>query len=73
MRTIVDIPDNHILALKKLSLELKVSRAEIVRQALCDYLKRIDKKKEIYKSAFGILKNAGLDGVEYQRIIRNDW
>ena len=73
MRTIVDIPDTQIKFLDKLSKEKHLSRAEIIRQALSDYINSIHETKETYKSAFGLWKNKNLDSIDYQSQIRSEW
>ena len=40
MRTVVDLPDEQIEPLKALAQQMKLSRAELVRRAVADYLRR---------------------------------
>ena len=73
MRTIVDIPDMQIKILNQLSKKQKVSRAEIIRQALAGYITNYNKSKKSYKLAFGIWKDRKIDGLLYQEKLRGDW
>ncbi len=50
-----------------------MSRAEIIRQALADYVTNYTKSKKGYKSAFGIWKDQKLDGLLYQKKLRGEW
>ena len=72
MRTIVDLPDRQIEALERISKSRKLSRAELIRQAVDRYL--ADHAPDA-AAAFGIWKNAGLrgDGLAYQRRMRREW
>lgn len=73
MRTIIDIPDIQVKVLNKLSKKKRVSRAEIIRQALTNYIANDSKTKKSYKKAFGLWKDKKLDSVEYQKNLRNEW
>ena len=73
MRTIIDIPDVQVKVLNQLSKKKKVSRAEIVRQALTNYITEYTSTKKSYKESFGIWKDKKLDSIEYQRQLRNEW
>ena len=66
MRTIVDIPTDSIKMLKQLSEEKKVSRAEIIRQAISHYISNYLESKKESKSAFGIWKKKNLNSILYQ-------
>ncbi len=72
MRTLVDIPDNQVEALASICAEEKVSRAEIIRRAIRDY---IAKKSPETVDAFGLWKKESgfSDGLEYQEKLRGDW
>lgn len=71
MRTIVDLPDAQIEALRVLEERNNVSRAELVRQAVAEYVvKRIETH-----DAFGVWKSrkTKFDGVKYQQALRDEW
>ena len=73
MRTIVDIPDDQIKILNQMVQRKKVSRAEVIRQALASYIASDARAKKGYKSAFGIWKKLKLDSVQYQQKLRSEW
>jgi metal-responsive CopG/Arc/MetJ family transcriptional regulator len=73
MRTIIDIPDTQVQTLKQLARKNKISRAEIVRQALVNYIAQHTKIATAYKKSFGIWKNRQLDSVDFQRKLRDEW
>lgn len=79
MRTIVDLPDEDIKHLDAIGKKEDVSRTELVRRAVAQYL---DSEKQRSLDAidkyYGFLKDVpgafdGLDGVEYQRKMRAEW
>ncbi|WPY01411.1 hypothetical protein Trichorick_01323 [Candidatus Trichorickettsia mobilis] len=73
MRTIVDIPDAQIKILYQLSKKKKLSRAEIIRQALAIYIVNDAESKKSYKFAFGIWKEKQVDSLSYQQKLRSEW
>lgn len=70
MRTLVDIPDRQIKELKAICEIEKVSRAEVIRQAIASY---IEKKKPVTVEAFGLWKKRKVDGLTYQERVRSEW
>ncbi|GAO36084.1 hypothetical protein SCT_1483 [Sulfuricella sp. T08] len=70
MRTLVDIPDRQIKDLTAICEAEKVSRAEVVRRAISDYL---EKKKPGVAEAFGLWKGRKVDGLTYQEQARSEW
>jgi predicted transcriptional regulator len=71
MRTVIDLPDDQIAPLKQLADALKVSRAELIRRAVADYLRRFEAPTD--DVAFGIWKQHGEDGLAYQTRMRSEW
>jgi hypothetical protein len=71
MRTIIDPPDEQIAPLKELASALNVSRAELIRRAVGDYLSRFEPPAD--DTAFGIWKQHGEDGLAYQARMRSEW
>jgi len=71
MRTIVDLPEEQIEVLKRLSKQTRSSRAELVRRAIAEYLQRHD--SELTEDAFGIWRHQPRDGLDYQRRMREEW
>jgi hypothetical protein len=72
MRTIIDLPDRQIEALERISKSRKLSRAELIRQAVDRYL--ADHAPDA-AAGFGLWKRAGAreDGLAYQRRLRREW
>ena len=75
MRTLVDIPDEQIDDLAVICEAKKVSRAEVIRQAIAVY---IGTNKLVPADAFGLWKakqpdSIVLDGLTYQEQARAEW
>ena len=71
MRTIVDLPDKQIEALKRMSETAHSSRAELVRRAIDEYLARHLPAQN--DGAFGLWKKRHIDGVTFQENARDEW
>jgi predicted transcriptional regulator len=71
MRTVIDLPDEQIEPLKELASALNISRAELIRRAVADYLCRFEAPAD--DTAFGIWKQQGEDGLAYQERMRSEW
>ena len=71
MRTVIDLPDEQIEPLKALAHQMRLSRAELVRRAVADYLRRHRPAPE--DAAFGLWQDRGEDGVAYQERLRSEW
>lgn len=77
MRTIIDLTDEQLAALKRLCEREKISRAEAVRRAVDKLLQEqesatADRKADL-DAVFGAWKHRNIDGLEYQRKIRSEW
>lgn len=77
MRTIVDLPDEQIRGLAEYCEREHVSRAEALRRAVAVLLTEAERRREEREKAldavFGMWKDRGVDGVEYQRALRAEW
>jgi len=71
MRTIVDIPASQLESLDRQCHLEGISRAEAVRRALTAHLAR--QSSRAASSAFGLWRNEGVDGLEYERRVRAEW
>ena len=71
MRTVIDLPEAQLEALKKLEQQQNVSRADLVGQAVAEYVV----KHVSTTDALGAWKTAQpkLDGLDHQRALRDDW
>lgn len=70
MRTLIDLPDPQVEELNALSQARKVSRAELIRQAVAVFLSA---NKSDTEQAFGLWAQHGVDGVAYQKKVRSEW
>ena len=70
MRALVDIPKQQLDALAEIGRQKGVSRAEVIRTAVDQYLG--GKPKGGFAEFQGIWKT-GEDGVAYQRRLRDEW
>jgi metal-responsive CopG/Arc/MetJ family transcriptional regulator len=71
-RMLVGFPDQDIYALDALSGLKRVSRAELIRQAVSQYLEQAKPAAPLEK-AFGVWKGKGVDGLAYQQRLREEW
>lgn len=71
MRTIVELPDDQIEALASLCLSEGISRAEAIRRAISAYVGQ--RRHATVAAAFGIWRDRPLDGLEFQRELRDEW
>jgi Ribbon-helix-helix protein, copG family len=71
MRTIIEIPEAQLHALRDLCRREKVSRAEAIRRAVADYAR--SKQAGAGQQAFGLWRRRRLDGLAYQRRLRRGW
>ena len=70
MRALIDIPKQQLDALTEIGRQKGVSRAEVIRTALDQYLKNSQPGGfEEFKGIWG----AGEDGVAFQRRMREEW
>jgi len=72
MRTIVDLPPQHVQQLDRFSAQARISRAELIRRAVADYLQRHPLMDSAIP-AFGLWANRKEDGLAYQERIRAEW
>ena len=74
MRTLVDIPEEHIRKLDTLAVKARRSRAAEIREAIERHLRGAVDKSWIYGEGYGYWKDRDDigDGVEYQQAMRED-
>lgn len=70
MRALVDIPDRQIEELTVICEAKRLSRAEVIRQAISAY---IEKNRPGTVEAFGLWKSRKVDGLAYQEQMRSEW
>lgn len=71
MRTVIDIPDDQIEALRQISERANASRAEVIRRAIVDYVARHAPDEE--DDAFGLWRDREGDALEIEDEIRSEW
>lgn len=71
MRTVIDVPDEMIQSLDRVSGTEKRSRAALIREAITEYLRM--KSVPSAEAAFGLWKQKRTDGVRYQNDLRDEW
>jgi Arc/MetJ-type ribon-helix-helix transcriptional regulator len=68
LRTLVSIPESMASKLDNLAKKKHLSRSDVIRTAIEDWLKTQTKP-----DAFGILKASKVDGIKLQRKLRSEW
>jgi metal-responsive CopG/Arc/MetJ family transcriptional regulator len=71
MRTIVDLPEEQLKALASIGKREKVSRAELIRRAVAEYLRRLGSGST--HEAFGIWRDRGEESLDIQNRLRDEW
>lgn len=71
MRAIIDLDDDTDRILKRLARQQGSSRAQVVREAIVQYLH--NQAGAPTASAFGLWKKTRPEGVTYQRQLRKEW
>jgi hypothetical protein len=73
VRTLIEIPDHQIEDLTAIGAARKVSRAQLVREAIDAFIQRYRPSRE---SAFGLWRGRPetlKDGLDYQERLRSEW
>jgi hypothetical protein len=70
-RIVIDLPDDDLRLLDAIKNIRKITRAEIIRQALDNYLK--DNRLSEADGAFGSWRNQKEDGLTFQTTLREEW
>jgi len=75
MRTIINIPDAVVAALDNISQSTKVSRAEVIRRAIQQFLKNHLPATSDQSEGFGLWRDRPIasDGLAYEDQIRAEW
>jgi len=72
MRTVIEIPEQQLEQMKPMFEQEDISRAELIRRAIGEYLKRYE-SIEGGSSAFGLWSDESEDGLSYQEKLRSEW
>ncbi|MRS91927.1 ribbon-helix-helix protein, CopG family [Enterobacteriaceae bacterium RIT714] len=70
-RILLDLSDEVIHRLDDLKQYRNLPRAELLREAIEQYLER--QSQTVISSALGIWQECDEEGVEYQRKLRDEW
>ena len=84
MRTLIDLSEQHLAQLTRLAKTRKVSRAQVMREAVASYLEAAPELKtrtDWVAEGFGALVETPLtidgrayaDALDYQTALRSDW
>ena len=71
MRTVVDLPEDQLRAIKALAKRQNISQAEAIRRAVGAYL-TIQTVPDRESPAFGLWRSRS-DGLRYQEDLRGEW
>ncbi len=71
-RALVGISESTLKELDALSEIRHVSRSELIRQAVAQYLEKL-RPSEQADDAFGLWKDREVDGLDYQARMRAEW
>ncbi len=72
-RILLDLSDEVIKRLDDLKVQRNLPRAELLREAVEQYLERQDQAKTTISRALGLWQGCEEDGVDYQRKLREEW
>ncbi|EGT0663961.1 MULTISPECIES: ribbon-helix-helix domain-containing protein [Citrobacter] len=72
-RILLDLSDDVIKRLDDLKVQRNLPRAELLREAVEQYLERQDRAEITISNALGLWQGCEEDGVEYQRKLREEW
>ena len=75
MRTLVDIPEDDLAIISRVTKAQSISCAEFIRRAIAQSLASYRKTQiqKVREAAFGLLAGSPIDGMEYQERIRREW
>ena len=75
MRTLVELRDSQVDALKRLSERTQASRAELIRRAVDAYLQKQEatERSEGLRAAFGCWAGPSPDALDIEDAVRREW
>ena len=71
MRTVIELPAEQLRQLADVCRREGVSRADVIRRAVADYLGARHARDG--DDVFGIWRDRNLDGLQYERRLRREW
>jgi len=72
-RILLDLSDDVLQRLDDLKKQRNLSRAELLREAVEQYLAKQGLAENTISSALGLWQGCEEDGVEYERKLREEW
>ena len=72
-RILLDLSDDVIQRLDDLKVQRNIPRAELLREAVEQYLEKQDRAKDTISSALGLWQDCEEVGMDYQRQLRKEW
>ncbi|EBS8366031.1 CopG family transcriptional regulator [Salmonella enterica] len=72
-RILLDLSDEAIKRLDDLKKQRNLPRAELLREAVEQYLERQGLAQNTISNALGLWQGCEEDGVEYERKLREEW
>ncbi|EMB4693772.1 CopG family transcriptional regulator [Citrobacter farmeri] len=72
-RILLDLSDEAIKRLDDLKQLRNLPRAELLREAVEQYLERQGQAETMISNSLGIWQGCEEDGVEYQKTLREEW
>lgn len=72
-RILLDLSDDVIKQLDDLKQQRNLSRAELLREAVEQYLERQNQAETAIANALGLWQSCDEDGLEYERKLREEW
>ena len=71
MRTVIELPEEQLRQLADVCRREGLSRAEVIRRAVADYLDARHVRDG--DDVFGLWRDRNLDGLQYERRSRREW
>ncbi|WP_233470912.1 MULTISPECIES: CopG family transcriptional regulator [Citrobacter] len=72
-RVLLDLPDDVIKRLDDFKKQRNLPRAELLREAVEQYLERQGLAENTLSNASGLWQGCEEDGIEYERKLREEW
>ncbi|HAT8014343.1 ribbon-helix-helix protein, CopG family [Citrobacter rodentium] len=72
-RILLDLSDDVLQRLDDLKKQRNLSRAELLREAIEQYLAKQGLAENTISNALGLWQGCEEDGVEYERKLREEW
>jgi len=71
MRTTIDLSHEQVTALHQLGEHMHLSRAELLRRAVAEYLEK--RHMQSTEQAFGLWRQRQVDSLAYENNLRGEW